>query len=586
MEHLVALFAEIGGPKSRSDEIYPAHEQGQSTPDRGDEGESQRSRDASRSIRSTPRDASQNGRETNTESRHSRESRKSRGSRDAPEHQEPGDSRDTQDADAIPPPYQEVADANAPPPIISDDHHPSGIQPTKRCVKHAISTPLDWVIHPSAPHFVICGRCYVDRIYATEQWPREFVKYRPSIGLSLRCHLGAIPHMTKRWSKVHSAEEFLSFLKVMQRKKVAKPCPGHIRPSASITWFSISSVPGVRICDECHQRLFGGTVYSKSFSLCDNPPTLSICHGSFNYTTRMVDALLESNDYDWEDLVEAMQLRIQVSDCCQIESSHTDNAELWYKYRHGAGSTRGLYICEGCFLDYVHKTGTEGNFVFEYFRSTKPRCMASLRENQIPGTPDIEHSRAEILRLLHGKDMRCYPRGTVGVKWYTTRDNPRGYGVCESCYISKIKPLGGGGLYVLKRDAGRRTSFVCWMNSYHPNFRRHQQLLPDALITGDMSRLESSIKRFSRLPGCQQGGMGQGKNKRWWGWECLRICASCVKGGNLIETPAGKRFELHGEKDPYHRFCGLYSQQVRDHLYYSDVGTLLEFAKSRLEMMA
>lgn len=61
---------------------------------------------------------------------------------------------------------------------------------------------------------------------------------------------------------------------------------------------------------------------------------------------------------------------------------------------------------------------------------------------------------------------------------------------------------------------------------------------------------------------------------------------ACVKGDNLIETPARGKFELHGEKDPYHRLCDLYSLQMRDRFHSDDVDTLLEFARMRRETMA
>ena len=605
MEHLAALFAEIGVSKSRNEEQPAAHQEGSSDSrdtldtrdledgtvrDLGDTTKSRRPRDTTRSIRNSPRDASRTTRNSHREHRESREVRETRESKDA---REPHATRDVREAricpegDTAPPPYQEVADGYAPPPIEPEENHPSGIRPTHRCVKDVISTPVDWVIHPSAPHFLICGRCYVDRIYSTQQWPREFVKYQPSTGLSLRCHLGAIPHMAKRWSKVHTTEEFLSFLKIMQRKRVARHCPGLTHPNGNITWYSTSSIPGIRICQECHQQLFGGTAFSKHFFLCDEPPISSVCHGSFNYTKRMVDVLFELDDCSWEHFAEEMLIRIQLPSCLNLRrDSISNNTGSWYRYTRRGENSRDLHICEACFLDYVYQTDMENSFALDYLSSTKPRCMASLEQNQVPDMPDIEHGRAEILRLLHGTDMRCYAQGTVGVKWYTIRSNPRIYGVCEGCYLSKIKPFGGSEHYIPKRDVGRRTSFACWMNFYHPFFRRHQKLLPEALILGDFKRLESSIIKFSRMAGCQQGGMGQGKNKRWWGWGCLRICAACVKGGNLLDTPSGKKFDLNGEKDPYYRFCDLYSLQMRDRFHKHEISTLLEFARKRQEILA
>lgn len=626
MDQLANFFADIGGsrdPRPREEKHSTAHQPEAPTGDAWDDarparprGNSRSTRDPSRSTRdpsrSTRREPSRSIGASNRESKDYRDIRETTDYRDSKETKDARDSKDSkywqelQDPAPQPPPYQEIADANIPLPIHNDKihndndknedkdtgddgfppAHPSGIAPTERCVKDAISVPVDWVIHPSAPHFVICGRCYVDRIYDTHQWRREFVKYRPSTGLSLRCHLGAIPHMTIRWSKVHTADEFLAFLKVMQRKKVARPCPGHTFPSVNASWYTTSSIPGLKICQECRQQLFGGTRFSKQFFSLgnDGPPISSICHGSFSHTKRMVETLLE--DDDWDRFVERMRVRIQLSTCSSRRDTGTeDDVGWWYKYSKSS-TAKDLFICEACYFDHVYKTKCEGHFSLTDRLSTKPRCMASLKENMIPDTADVEYSRAEIMRLVHGTDRRCYAQGTVGLKWYTTPSSPWGYGVCEGCYLSKIKPNSGDTRHFIhKKDVGKRAAFACWMNSYHPFFGRHQQLLNEALTLGDISHLESSIVKLSRMPGCQQGGMGQGKNKRWWGWRSLRICQACVKGGLLTETPAGKKFEIHGEKDPYHRFCDLYSMQLRDRFHHEDVSRVLEFAKKRQQVM-
>lgn len=561
-------------------------------------------------------------REPVRESRDSKDARDTaRDARDSKETRDTKETRDAKDAaahwqdmDPSPPPYQEIADANVPRPVQHDHGaqqeegedvpppHPSGITPTERCVKDPISTPVDWVIHPSAPHFVICGRCYIDRIYDTQQWRREFVLWKPSTGLSLRCHLGAIPHMALRWSKVHTAEEFLGFLKIMQRKKVARPCPGHVFPSSpsSVTWYTTSSIPGLRICQECRQQLFGGTGFSKHFySLSSSDPASSvpsICHGSFNHMQRMLDILLR--DDDWDRFTERVKVRIQIPGCSgrRDVAAVGKHPERWYRHSPKSSSSssasKDRYICEACYFDHVYKTNMDNDWPLadgQSLHHNKPQCLASLRENLSPDTADAEYSRAEIMRLLHGMDRRCYAQGTVGVKWYTTPSSPWGYGVCEGCYQSKIKPKIGNDTtryFKTKKDVGRRASFACWMNSYHPFYAQHQLLLKEALVLGDIERLETACAKLSRLPGCQQGGMGQGKNRRWWGWRSLRICAACVKGGSLTETPAGKRFELHGEKDPYHRFCDFYSMQLRDRFHHEDVGELLDFARKRQDAMA
>ncbi|KEY74691.1 hypothetical protein S7711_05443 [Stachybotrys chartarum IBT 7711] len=550
MEELVALFADITGSKSRDEHPPTPHHQGPDTKEPWDDGESRLARESGRSTRdpsrSTRRDASRSTRYTAREARESREFKDKRDRRDSRATKETRDSfvkdpKYAKDLEPGPPPYQEIADATVQPQVPIDDDaftptHPSGIIPTQACVKEYIDIPVDWVIHPSAPHFVICGRCYIDRIYLTQQWRREFVKYTPTTGTLLKCHFGAIPHMTTRWSKVHTAEDFLSFLKVMQRKKVAKPCPGDTYPRASVAWYTVAAVPGLRVCQECRRRLFGGTVYSKYLLPCDTT-IFSICHGAFACTNRLVEQLLR--DDNWDKFVDGVRTRIQLPSCPGQKASKEGTVGRWYKYTK-PGSTNDSHICEACYLDYAYQTDKESNFSVNNRLATLPRCMASLREDQMPDTPDVEHGRAEIMRLLHGTDRRCYAQGTVGLKWHTTLNRPNGYGVCHGCYLSKIKPLGGEAYYTSKHDVGKRSSFACWMNSYHPFFRRHQQLLHEAFITGDISYLENSIKRFSRIPGCQQGGMGQGKNKRWWGWRCLRICGSCMKGGNLADTPAAR----------------------------------------------
>jgi hypothetical protein len=624
MDQLASFFADIGSlkeSKSRDDKHAATHQPEQPPINDAEDDprpararrESRSTRDPSMSTRdpsrSTRREPSRSVGASQRESKDFRDSREVKGYKDFKEikdaNKDAGDPKhwpELPDSSGLqPPPYQEIADSTIPRPVQYDvgstDHkgddgdifpplHPSGITPTEACVRDAISIPVDWVIHPSAPHFVICGRCYVDRIYDTHQWRREFVKYRPSTGLSLRCHLGAIPHMTIRWSKVHTADEFLAFLKVMQRKKVAKPCPGHSFPSTDISWYTTSSIPNLKICQECRQQLFGGTRFSKHFSSHSNDGQVisSICHGSFNHTRRMVEVLLE--DDDWDRFVERMRIRIQLSTCSSRRNTATEeDGGWWYKYARGS-SMKELFICEACYFDFVYKTKLEGDFSVTDKVSPKTRCMASLNENLIPDTADVEYSRAEIMRLVHGSDRRCYAQGTVGLKWYTTPSSPWGYGICEGCYQSKVKPRTGETRHFIhKKDVGKRASFACWMNSYHPFFRRHQQLLVEALTLGDISHLESSIVKLSRMPGCQQGGVGQGRNKRWWGWRSLRICQACVKGGMLTETPAGKKFELHGEKDPYHRLCDLYSMQLRDRFHQDDVSKLLELARRRQEVL-
>ncbi|KAI9147380.1 30S ribosomal protein S6 [Paramyrothecium foliicola] len=625
MEQLVTLFADIGSSKSREEIQSSAHQtgfhnketregrEGRDTRDAKD-ARDRKAREASRSARdpngSARRDPSRSTRNTTRDSREfrerdsrefrerdSREFRESRDTRESRDFKEPKDTREhkyakdtkyPEDSETAPPPYQEIADAVAQPTpdvdIVELPHtHPSGINTTVRCVSEPISVPVDWVIHPSAPHFVICGRCYLDRIYATQQWRREFVKYRPTTSVPLRCHFGAIPHMEKRWSKVHTADEFLNFLKIMQRKRVAKQCPGLDNHRTNLTWYTSQSIPGLRICQECRRRLFGGTVFSKHLSPSD-APTAAVCHGSFNYTNRMVDQLLEDND--WDHFAEGMRIRIRMFNCPGQNLTNKDgHSEWWYKYKAGS-PTKDLYVCEACFFDYAYKTEKDSHFSITDKIPPRPRCMASLMDNQVPDSAEAETNRAEIMRLLHGTDRRCYAQGTMGLKWHTTVNNPQGYGICDGCYVSKVKPLGGEAYFVPKRDIGKRTAFACWMNSYHPFFRRHEPLIHETLIMGDLSHLENSIRKFQRLPGCQQGGMGQGKNKRWWGWKCLPICAACMKGGNLADTPAAKRFELHGEKDPYYQVCGLYSMQVRDRFLNDDVGELLDFARRRQEMLS
>lgn len=363
--------------------------------------------------------------------------------------------------------------SNTPPPPA---RHPCGITPITECLEDSPALEMDWFIHPSAPNYLICTKCYVDHIWNT-QYRSSFQHVHLSREPHRRCHFGRRRMKDVLWPAAVSSSNLNSVVAFMQQRQNIAHCPG--QNTMSGTWYTSPSIPNTTFCPACYEDL----LMSCSFGANFRPMTgEGFCDGNIIYVKRMFESYAPTNN--WAEFARQVQARIQFPQCDK-NAQVPVGSRSWYVATRGP---QGMEICGACFCDFFYNTPDE-----QYWKPTTPSgqhawCLMSSTNVVLAAERSTEKKNFEIFwKAMEQGDKQpyCSPMGTSGATWYTLPNKPKGFRVCGACISTTIYALGGTSWFIPKSTSlFGSDSNLCAFNSAHPNFAGNLITYYECVIRG------------------------------------------------------------------------------------------------------
>ncbi|KAK7218332.1 hypothetical protein V2G26_006335 [Clonostachys chloroleuca] len=478
------------------------------------------------------------------------------------------------------PPYQEHeqnALRSAPTPELATT---SAVEPTNLCIKEATSAPVAWIQHPSEPSFLICGRCYVDHI-ANTSLNKEFVLFRPVDRKRRFCQFKRLDMTLRVWNQAVSEGSMEKFISHIIWARTVRDCPKSSSRAPGDIWYASADFPEFTVCEECYEDRIASTGFATHFER-QVRQSKTYCKAHCRYVTRLLkmDSTLPSS---WDEFVTKTKERFNLPACPlhELKPGKLAKKATWYQC---FVVSQPYFFCGACYHSFFVGTRAENDFTRVEELPKGGRCMATSRFRAVITAAEEKDDYHLLYNALNeGAEWpECEPKGVSNTTWFTFPGNVhRSYAICGRCYHGNLKPQGMGDYFIPKTDVRKGENVVCWRNYYHPASVRHGEMLSEALIFGDPSRLYEFINKHPKRQGCRGAKTGRGANQRWWGWDKMRICDACYHGGSMTQKSIVKKFQLRGERDPMERKCDLASHSLRWLFMERDVTKLLEYADSR-----
>ncbi|KAI5859262.1 hypothetical protein GGS23DRAFT_616368 [Durotheca rogersii] len=228
---------------------------------------------------------------------------------------------------------------------------------------------------------------------------------------------------------------------------------------------------------------------------------------------------LKAKFNDWPGFVREAKVRTSIPPCPQQARVPTYGRK-WVVPRDGPN---GMIFCTACYCDHVVHTGEGQRWKaaenYTQSRETKARCGMSV--------------------LGIGTAMTSAQEGGV---WYTLPSNPVNFGVCASCYVAALEPLGVPQFFVRQPAA--------------PFLPR----LLETCFTRGPTSFDQAASAYASIPLCRRDeDVG---NRRWYG---RSDCAICPEGylDFARHSPLAGMMELENTSREAGMMCELYSPRMR-----------------------
>lgn len=444
-------------------------------------------------------------------------------------------------------------------PLHPPEMHPCGIIPTSVCVDGLMDMELDWFIHPSAPEFLICSRCYVDHIYNT-QFQSSFRMVHLGAGQQRKCLFGTKRMKDKLWPEAVSSSSLSNAVEFMQRRQSIPHCTdSEIGPGAS--WYTSPSIPNATFCAACYEDILMTSPFASNFTLSTGLE--AFCDASTFYVRRIFD--IYAPDNNWSAFCQQVQARIQIPKCEKGLPMPT-NEHTWYETTRGP---KGTVLCGACYYDNFHNTPDQ-----QYWRQVTPReketmCLCGNINMYSVSNRAFDSRDLNIFwRALDefSKHPFCSPYETSGAKWFTLPNKSKEIIICGSCYSTMVSVWGGANWFIPKSSSFFKSDKrVCGFNIGHPRFNKNINAFNECILRGNWKALGDLAALFASVEPCPRS-KPNGYPRRYWGWQNAQICEECYvtfsKG-----TPLENSYTIR-EARSTQGICDLYSSRMRN--MYSD----------------
>ncbi|KAF9873863.1 hypothetical protein CkaCkLH20_08597 [Colletotrichum karsti] len=436
------------------------------------------------------------------------------------------------------------------------------------CIDTPVTFPTTWYIHPAAPNFHICSRCYEDHLFGTrfetdfrgkiyeDQKPRVCRFSKPRI----RDHLLQQALITGR------IDDLTSFLRDRSSVPDCRSFDG-ARGSEGTKWYrpKNNAVPNMVVCQACYEDHIQPFRTAANFEPASAQPAGDVwsCDLAIPYIRNMYK-LKAAQDNDWKSFTTEAAARMTLPPCARRQKVAVGSRK-WFTPTSGMD---GVLICATCHRDHVVCSGEEHRWR-DAGDNLAPRYGSMVYCTLGHFNVGIAMSRAQetgdfsvFWRALDTacREEFCDPQGVRDGKWYTFPSHPEDFGICTACVATIAEPLGLASSLVPKCGVSPGSTHLCSLNPASPRFVAYMTKLLEGFFIADTRPLESYALEFASLPLCPRDE--DFKNRRWYGWQDCTICPSCyhefARG-----TPLAAAMPLKGETVPGSLMCEMYSPRMR-----------------------
>ncbi|KAI1175862.1 hypothetical protein F4777DRAFT_548904 [Nemania sp. FL0916] len=439
------------------------------------------------------------------------------------------------------PPLQEDPRSHAPPashaqqnPYPASPPREALPKPTAvtRCIESASTFATDWYYHPEAPEYLICSRCYVDHIYGTK-YQEAFHCSRFDDGEPRLCRFSK-PRMKDHIFKealasdsLRSAVEWMRWRSTIPDCKGVEGVKGEL--ANGIVWYGAHGIPGFLSCQACYEDLVLTSLLAHYFSVSadiQGSNDTRACDIALTFITREYEERAKRND--WQGFAAAARARLTMQPCPMVQRVQASERK-WLVPRAGP---QWLILCFTCYCDYVIHTGEESKWDFAQglTRDHKVRCARGsfniqMLMAQAQDTKNFAMFWDAVRRLDYEKP--CEDDGIVDGVWYTLPSKPRDFGVCGSCHVAVLEPLGVACFWERKTDVSPGAKVRCCFNIRHPRIVKFLPRLLEMYATLDPTALDEYASVCASIPPCPRDE--EKPNRRWYGWGNCIICPECYQ---------------------------------------------------------
>ena len=442
-----------------------------------------------------------------------------------------------------------------------------------------ITFPTYWYRLPDDDGFLICTKCYEDKLCSTRFASLlrcDYLDFGPGTEATCDFNTPRIDALMRQAIASSDLQPLRSFAK--QRMKI-KSCQGvqGIRGGNDVNWFKPvnDDIPGFVCCEACYEDIVVGTNFV--FQLVPHPqpqPADAVwsCDLAIPFLKHSLQECARSGD--WGGFAQAARHRMSLPTCVR-DVPALASAKKWYNTVRPS-PIRNMTLCEACFLDRV---GWQRN-VAQYFAPIAfgPHDIIS---NVICDFQAVPMAACSDILLPHGmlekwhylaslitSKPTCNKEGVVDGEWYGLPDptdatrNVENFDICAACHAGWNHSADLGHLFRrLNHPPG--SSRVCDFNPSGPRYSKYIDKWNQMYFTRDPTPFIDYVSRVASLPVCQ--GTRRLENANWYGDQdaSLLICPCCFEEA-VRGTHFASAFPLQNTPLPAAHHCSLYSSRMRN----------------------
>lgn len=433
------------------------------------------------------------------------------------------------------------------------------LRPIRDCIASPVCANADWFVHEGAPAFLVCSRCFADYIHASSL--RELFSHRKFDDfekVARKCYFGSNRVKKSLWPRAAAAGKLDNMLQYMKSRPGIAECPSQTSTERQ-DWRVVPEIPGLAFCGACWIDDFEHGPFASQFHVdASNQPHM--CGSSMPFIGRMYQ--LTSKGQAWEEFAAEAKGRLTIPKC----PGKTPIASTAHAWVRSTRAPKGLQFCYACFADYFYGTTNAAHFQQVAIDEDTTVCLMGTPNIVIPAQQTVARDDPELFwKWIAEVDRQpfCAKQGITGSpSWYTLPNNPLGFFVCAACRAGIADPIGWSKHLVPKKNVSPKDTILCCFHPEHVRFAEFMKCLVQSMATGRWEDMGDYVANFANVPRCPRDSTATLSDRRYWGWQSLRICEECYLSfakGTALEP----LYHLHGEVIDKSRLCDLYSPRMR-----------------------
>ena len=443
----------------------------------------------------------------------------------------------------------------------------------------SIAFPTYWYRLPDDDHFLICTKCYEDKLCSTSfasLLRYDYLDFGP--GTDATCDFST-PRIDSLLRQAILSSDFQPLRSFAKRILNIKSCQGvqGIKGGNNVIWFKPvnDDISGFVCCEACYENVVLGTNFGPQFvPHPQRQPAEAVwsCDLAIPYLKYSLQEHAWSAD--WGSFAQAARHRMSLPTCVRNVPTLA-STKRWYNTVRPS-PIQNMTLCEACYLDRV---GWQRN-VAQHFAPIvfslhdlasqlicdfKPVPMAACSDKLLPhGMFEKWHHLATSIT----SKPTCSQEGVVDGEWYGLHDGTdatrkvENFDLCATCHTGWNQSADLGHLFS-RQNYPRGTSRICDFNPSGPRYSKYINKWNQMYFTRDPTPFIEYVSRVASLPDCQ--GTRRLEHANWYGDSdaSLLICPFCfeeaVRGSHFASV-----FPLQNTSLSAGHHCSLYSARMRE----------------------